>query len=102
MAAYVSDTQENRTRGLKPPKIVTRGKTEQGRQHRPWEETEKGEETAACHVRGKAVMAALPLAAPPLATCTHRYFVGVDSLIHPPPPPSFHPVSLIVTVTTAN
>lgn len=60
----------------------------------------KGEEAAACHIRGEAVVAALPLAAPTLATCTQRYFVGVDYLIRPPPP-SFHHVSLIVTVTNS-
>lgn len=63
---------------------------------------ESREEAAACHVRDKTVVAALPLAALTLATCTHRYSVGVDYLSHPPPPPSFHHVSLIVTVTIAN
>lgn len=67
----------------------------------PGEEMEKGEEAAACHVRGETVVAALTLAAVTLATCTHRYFVGVDYLIHPPPP-SFHHVNLIVTVTIVN
>jgi len=37
---------------------------------------EKGEEAAACHIRGETVVAALPLAALTLATCTHRYFCG--------------------------
>lgn len=100
MAAHVSDTQESVW--FKPPKITTGGKSEQGKQQTLGGDG-KGEEMAACHIRGKAVVAALPLAAPTLATCTHRYFVGVDSLIHPPPPPpSFHHVSLIVTVTTVN
>ena len=97
----------NRTRGLKHPQIATgesSAKLSRGvhrSQHRPGEEMEKGEAAAACHVRGDTVMAALPLAALTLATCTHRYFVGVDYLIHPPPP-SFHHVNLIVTVTIVN
>lgn len=103
----------NRTSGLKNPQIAPGGDTaglsvcvqrsQRGcYQQGPGEGMEKKEEAAVCHVRVKTVMAALPLAALTLATCTHRYFVGVDYLIHPPPPPSFHHVSLIVTVTIVN
>lgn len=98
----------NRTGGLKTPQIATEGNSAKlssrgiwRSQHRPGEETEKGEETATCHVRGDTVMAAIPLAALTLATCTRRYFVGVDYPSHPPPP-SFHHVNLIVTVTIVN
>lgn len=93
--------------GSRNPRIATGGNSAEpsggvGRtQHRPGEEMEKGEEAAACHVRGETVVAALTLAALTLATCTHTYFVGVDYLIHPPPP-SFHHVNLIVTVTIVN
>lgn len=91
-----------RTGGSNPPPNHHRREIWAGKAAQTWGGDAEGEEMPACHIRGKAVVAALPLAAPTLATCTHRYFVGVDSLIHPPPPPSFHHVSLIVTVTTVN
>lgn len=98
----------NKSGGLRNPQIATGGNSAEPSRdvrrspHGPGEEMEKGEEAAACHVRGETVVAALSLAALTLATCTHRYFVGVDNLIHPPPPPSFHHVNLIVTVTIVN